>query len=115
MVNDQIGSPTYAADLAQVVILVLKKIGKQEGQPLHKLFHYSNQGACSWFDLASHVIRYTGIECIVEPVGTKDYPTEARRPGYSVLDTSKIRSWLGIEIPHWTDSLKRCCDELMKG
>jgi len=113
VVNDQTGSPTYAADLARAAILTIKKTGKPEKPPLHKLFHYANEGVCSWFDLASLVIEYTGIDCRIEPVGTKDYPTAAQRPMYSVLDVTRIKQWLGIEIPHWTESLRICCDELM--
>ena len=109
VVNDQTGSPTFAGDLAEVVIAIIKKL---TGPPVHKLLHYSNEGVCSWYDMASKIIDYTGLDCKIEPIETKDYPTAATRPIYSVLNKSKIRSWLDIEIPHWTDSLEKCCAEL---
>jgi dTDP-4-dehydrorhamnose reductase len=112
VVFDQTGTPTYAGDLAQTVIHMIKKTGKPAGSPVHDIFHYSNEGVCSWFDLASQVIHFMGIKCRIEPVETKDFPTRATRPIYSVLNKSKIRSWLDIEIPYWTHSLKKCCDEL---
>jgi dTDP-4-dehydrorhamnose reductase len=114
VVYDQTGTPTFAGDLAQMTIHMLKKLEKHDEPPLHKLFHYSNEGVCSWYDIAVHVIRYTGLDCRIEPIETKDYPTPALRPTYSVMNKSKIKDWLGIDIPYWTDSLKKCCAELTK-
>ena len=112
VVFDQTGTPTFAGDLAQVVIILINKLNKLSGSPVHKLLHYSNEGVCSWYDMASQIIEYTGLDCRVEPIETKDYPTDATRPMYSVLNKSKIKSWLDIDIPHWTGSLKKCLDQV---
>jgi len=112
VVYDQVGSPTYAGDLAEVIMDILKGIcsGKKEFVP--GLFHYANEGVCSWYDLAKEIARLTGSDAMIIPVETKEYPTAAPRPWYSVLSKEKIRLTYGIEIPYWKDSLNNCLKEL---
>ena len=104
VVSDQIGTPTYALDLASVVKTF---IDQDEWKP--GIYHFSNEGAISWYDFTMAIHRLAGITtCHVLPCMTKDYPTAASRPHYSVLDKSKIKSTLGIEIPYWEESLAQC-------
>lgn len=103
VVLDQIASPTYAADLAEVILHII-----DSGKFLPGLYHYANEGVASWYDLACRVQRLVGNTCLVIPIETKDYPTRALRPHYSVLNKEKIKSTYGIRIPHWEDALERC-------
>ena len=105
VVCDQIGTPTYAADLADAI---LQLIFKKEAFDGIQIFHYSNEGICSWYDFASEIMELNDLSCHVKPIESKDYPTPAPRPFYSVLNKSKIKEELNIEIPHWKDGLKRC-------
>jgi len=105
VVFDQIGSQTYAADLAKVIIRSLNA-------DLKGIYHYSNEGVCSWYDFAKEIIDYAKIKARVHPIRTEAYPLPARRPPYSVLDKAKIKSALGIEIPHWRDSMMKCLDKM---
>lgn len=109
VVSDQVGSPTYAADLADAI---LKIISAKEFIP--GIYHYSNEGKASWFEFASEIKKITGSSCTVLPVESSGYPTAAKRPAYSLLDKSKIRSIYKISIPEWRTSLVRCLDLLMK-
>ena len=103
VVFDQIGSPTYAHDLAVAIMAVVEK-GVVNG-----IFHFSNEGVCSWYDFTKAIHRMAGIStCKVSPIHTDQYPTPAPRPHYSVLDKSKIKETFGIEIPYWEDSLEKC-------
>lgn len=112
VVADQTGSPTYAADLAQASLKILyQTIDIQQHQAFGQLFHYANLGVCSWFDLAHQTIQLSGIDCSVSPIETKDYPTPAQRPAYSVLSSSLIRQTFDLHIPYWRDSLKRCIEQ----
>lgn len=107
VIFDQIGTPTYANDLARVIFAAINK-GFVSG-----IYHFSNEGVCSWYDFTLAIHRLAGIStCKVSPLHTADYPTKAARPYYSVLDKTKIKEALGIEIPHWEESLKRCISEL---
>ncbi len=109
VVSDQIGTPTYAKDLAKVclnIILSDKKINKNS-----KIYHYSNEGEASWYDFAKAIMEFAKIDCKINPIETKDYPTSAKRPKYSVLDKTKIKKDFNIEIPHWRESLKKCLDK----
>ena len=108
VVFDQIGTPTYAADLAQAMILIT--IQAKQNQLIPGIFHYSNEGVCSWYDFAYEIMQQTGLKCTVKPIETKDYPTPATRPHYSVLNKTRIKAEYGLEIPHWKDSLKRCLE-----
>lgn len=111
VVIDQVGTPTYAFDLAKAITMVLKKFdGSQSG-----VYHYSNEGVCSWFDFTKMIAEYNGtIECKVKPCYSKDFPSPVKRPSYSVLDKNKIKSVFGVEVPYWTDSLKKCISNLKK-
>jgi dTDP-4-dehydrorhamnose reductase len=106
VVFDQIGSPTYAGNLAECILSVIKY--SQKSGFANGLFHYSNEGVCSWYDFAREIVLQTKIECTIEPIETKDYPTPAKRPYYSVLNKHKIKSTFGITIPHWQDGLISC-------
>ena len=105
VVCDQIGTPTYARDLAQTVLEMLKQ-GRVDDEV--QVYHYSNEGSCSWYDFACAIFEMSGISCKVTPIPTEAYPTPAKRPAYSVLNKEKIRADYGLEIPHWRDGLKRC-------
>ncbi|MCM1293016.1 MAG: dTDP-4-dehydrorhamnose reductase [Bacteroides sp.] len=108
VVCDQIGTPTYAADLAQAIFTVITSPQWTAG-----IYHFSNEGAISWYDFTKAIHRIAGIDsCKVTPILTEDYPTAAARPHYSVLDKSKIKRTYNIEIPYWEDSLKKCIDIL---
>ena len=101
VVFDQIGTPTYAKDLAKVILLF-----KQRYTPQMKgIYHFSNEGVCSWYDFALEIVKLTGRRCKVMPVTSDKFPTKAVRPPYSVLDKGKIKELLNIDIPHWRDSL----------
>ena len=98
---------TYANDLAQAIFAIINK-GIVPG-----VYHFSNEGVCSWYDFTVAIHRLAGItSCKVKPLHTSEYPTRANRPAYSVLDKTKIKTTFGIEIPHWEESLKRCIDTL---
>ncbi|HCV14765.1 MAG TPA: dTDP-4-dehydrorhamnose reductase [Rikenellaceae bacterium] len=108
VVFDQVGTPTYATDLAKVIIQLLsRKFNRESGQNLITgVYHYSNEGVCSWYDFANEIVKLSGNTCRVNPVTSEKFPTKALRPQYSVLDKGKIKSHMGIEIPHWKESLK---------
>lgn len=108
VVNDQFGSPTYAGDLAEAVLRVLTAPTFHPG-----IYHYTNDGVCSWYDFARHILRTAHPTCIVRPIPTSDYPTPAARPAYSVLDKTRIRQAYGVSIPRWQDSLDRCLQHLL--
>ena len=107
VIFDQIGTPTYARDLARAIYAAIVQ-GVQPG-----IYHFSNEGVCSWFDFTKAIHRLAGITtCQVKPLHTEEYPTPAKRPHYSVLDKTKIKATYGIEIPYWMDSLQDCVSEL---
>jgi len=108
VVSDQIGTPTYAKDLAKTCLNILSDAGSTNISKKGSLYHYSNEGVTSWYDFASAIMEISNIDCQVIPIETKDYPTQARRPMYSVLDKSKIKSDFKVIIPHWRDSLTNC-------
>jgi dTDP-4-dehydrorhamnose reductase len=103
VVNDQIGSPTYAADLAAAVMQIVSGENHTPG-----IYHYSNEGIISWHDFALEIKELIGSKCVVNGIPTSAYPTPAKRSAYSAMDTSKIKSTFGITIPFWKDSLKKC-------
>ena len=104
VVYDQIGTPTYAADLAAALLKIAVAPNKTYG-----IFHYSNEGVASWYDFTKSIHRLAGIcSCRVSPLLTADYPTPAHRPAYSVLHKGKIREAYGVDIPYWEDSLGDC-------
>lgn len=104
IVFDQVGTPTYARDLADAILTIIPQLQQKE-KPYREIFQYTNEGVCSWFDFTKHIYNHEGIKCKVNPIRTCDYPTAAQRPAYSVLDKSKIKKAFGIDIPYWTDSL----------
>lgn len=108
IVDDQVGSPTYARDLAEVIAQLALNIGK------HKpgVYHYCNSGQCSWYEFAKEIFKIKNIDISLKPIPTSDYPTAAERPKRSVLNTLKIQSELGIQIPQWKESLKKCLTAL---
>ena len=107
VIFDQVGTPTYARDLARVIFTAIRQ-GVVPG-----IYHFSNEGVCSWYDFTKAIHRLAGITtCHVKPLHTEEYPTPAKRPHYSVLDKTKIKETYSIEIPYWEDSLKECIDAL---
>ncbi|MBE0664151.1 MAG: dTDP-4-dehydrorhamnose reductase [Bacteroidales bacterium] len=110
IVYDQVGTPTYAADLAKCILDMLKS-RKIEGQ---HIYNYSNEGVCSWYDFANAIIELRGLQCKIVPIRSADYPTAAPRPPYSVLDKSKIKKDVEIHIPWWKDSLALCLQFMQK-
>ena len=106
VVYDQVGTPTYARDLARICLDLISNSKRLDTKG--KLYHFSNEGVTSWYDFARAIMEFGELECKVIPIETKDYPAAARRPPYSVLNKAKIKADLGIEIPHWRDSLKEC-------
>jgi dTDP-4-dehydrorhamnose reductase len=108
MIYDQIGTPTHAADLAQTIMAIIP----QCNDPKRNLYHYSNEGVCSWYDFAIEILDQSGIPCTVSPINTEEYPLPATRPFYSVLNKTKIKKDFNITIPHWKESLTRCLKEL---
>lgn len=103
IINDQFGSPTYAADLADAIIILTQK--SIEGITF---YNYSNEGSCTWYEFAKAIMELKKINCVVNPITTEEYPTAAVRPKYSLLDKSKIKKELNMEIPFWKESLKIC-------
>lgn len=109
-VFDQIGTPTYAGDLAAAVMAVVT--ADEKGAYVPGIYHYSNEGVCSWYDFTIKILEIAGISSRVFPIETKEYPTKAVRPPYSVLNKSKIKQTYGIAIPHWEASLRVCLEKL---
>ena len=112
VVFDQIGTPTYAKDLAKTCLDILSNAGFTNISKKGKIYHYSNEGVTSWYDFAGAIMEISNIDCKVIPIETKDYPTQAVRPLYSVLDKSKITSDFKVTIPHWRDSLTNCIKKI---
>ncbi len=113
VVFDQIGSPTYAADLADAIMKIIAGVIRNKIAFNAGIYHYSNEGVCSWYDFAEAIVREAGIQCKVLPILSRDYPSAARRPFYSVLDKTKIKETYNLEIPHWSSSLKKCINLLI--
>jgi len=112
VVFDQVGSPTYAYDLAQTIFNIVEN-RKYDGQD--GIYHYSNEGVCSWYDFTKMIAEYAGhTGCDIQPCHSDEFPSKVVRPSYSVLDKTKIKKTFDIHIPYWTDSLKRCLAELAK-
>jgi len=109
VVFDQIGTPTYARDLARTILDIVPLAIQQSGT---ELFHYSNEGVASWYDFATTVITVSGIGCKINPIPTKDYPLPAPRPYFSVLNKAKIKDNFKITIPYWRDSVIDCIQRL---
>lgn len=112
VVIDQVGSPTNASDLARTCIDILTYSIKSNINFKGNLYHFSNEGVTSWYDFAIAIMNLGEVNCNVKPIGTKDYPTPAKRPHYSVLNKSKIKNDFEIDIPYWRDSLEKCIQKL---
>lgn len=109
IVFDQIGTPTYALDLANTILILLPQAVKNNSV---ELYHFSNEGVASWYDFAKAIMEFSGLSCKMNPIETKDYPLPATRPFYSVLNKSALKQKFAIEIPYWRDSLKHCMSRL---
>ena len=106
VVFDQCGTPTYALDLAKAIAVILKN-------PVEGIYHYSNEGVCSWFDFTKMIAQYAGnTSCDIRPCHSSEFPSPVTRPSYSVLDKTKIKRTFGLTIPYWTDSLQICIKNL---
>lgn len=110
VVCDQVGTPTYAPDLADAIFRIIDA----KGPDVNTIYNYTDEGLCSWYDFAKAICDSVGHLCDISPCRSVDYGSKAERPHYSVLDKSKIKSALGLEIPHWTDSLKICVADYEK-
>jgi dTDP-4-dehydrorhamnose reductase len=107
VVSDQVGSPTYAADLGEAIMQIIASGKWQAG-----IYNYSNEGVISWFDFANEIKRLIGSPCVVNALTTEQFPTPAKRPEYSVLDKTKIQETFSVQLKDWKGSLKRCIDKL---
>jgi dTDP-4-dehydrorhamnose reductase len=112
VVSDQTGSPTWANDLARTTLILIDRTKDNRIQDKGVLYHYSNEGTCTWYDFAREIVKLAGFPIKIRPVHTKDYHAIAPRPAYSVLDTTKIKNDLGIKIPDWKESLQHCITEI---
>lgn len=133
VVFDQVGTPTYALDLAEAIVVVLNDYAESvistergssvistERQRVEKstyqksgIYHFSNEGVCSWFDFTKMIAEYNGTtDCDIQPCHSNEFPSPVKRPSYSVLDKTKIKETFGIKVPYWTDSLKKCIANL---
>jgi dTDP-4-dehydrorhamnose reductase len=104
VVSDQIGSPTYARDLAAVILKIIPVINNEGIQ----IYHYANKGQCSWFQFAEATMKIAQRNCLILPITSAAFKTKAKRPKYSLLNTDKIQNTFNLEIPNWEDSLKEC-------
>ena len=115
VVFDQTGTPTYAWDLAEAISAVIADYAANEVEtyPNTGVYHYSNEGVCSWFDFTKMIAEYAGNnDCDIQPCHSDEFPSKVKRPAYSVLDKTKIKQTFGIKVPYWTDSLKKCINNL---
>ena len=105
VVSDQWGTPTYAGDLAEAIISIMERDDLPE---LEGVYHFTNEGACTWYDFAKEIVAFTGANCKVNPVTTEEYPSKVKRPAYSILDKTKIKETFDLEIRDWREALKSC-------
>jgi len=112
VVKDQYGTPTYAKNLAEICIELVRTNKKNIiGQ---EIYNFSNEGSCSWFEFASKIVEYANLECLILPITTKEFPTLVERSKYSVLDKTKIKNKLNLNIPLWEESLLKCIKTIIK-
>ena len=114
VVNDQTGTPTYAADLAEAIMSIISRVNRQQIAFNAGIYHYSNEGSCTWYDFAVAILEESGTNCKVTPVSSEEYKSEARRPAYSVLNKKKIVENYGLTIPEWRNSLAKCIKFIKK-
>ena len=109
VIFDQVGTPTYARDLASAILTILNtKLSTTHNQQSTEIYNFSNEGVTSWYDFAKAIFELSGTDCKVNPIETKEYPSLAKRPHYSLLNKSKIKNTYNLSIPYWKDSLKEC-------
>ena len=108
VVSDQTGNPTYARDLAEAILLIVSGVNRQQIAFNAGIYHFSNEGECSWFEFARAIMEEAELNCTVLPILTKDYPADAKRPAYSAMNKKKIKDNYGLIIPEWRTSLKKC-------
>lgn len=114
VVFDQVGTPTYAWDLANAILTVIDDYATN-GAEHQGIYHFSNEGVCSWYDFTKMIQQYSGqTACDVQPCHSNEFPSPVTRPSYSVLDKTKIKQTFGISIPYWTDSLRKCIENIRK-
>ena len=107
---DQTGTPTYAYDLAKAIVEI---VGSEKYEGNEGIYHYSNEGVCSWYDFTKMIAEMAGhTECDIQPCHSSEFPSKVVRPSYSVLDKSKIKAVFGLTIPYWTDSLRICIQNI---
>ncbi len=108
VIFDQVGTPTYAGDLADIIYTVIEtnQLDKQG------IYHFSNEGVCSWYDFAKDICELSGNTCDIQPCHSDEFPSKVRRPHFSVLDKTKLKETFGVKVPYWRDSLKKCIQEL---
>ncbi len=111
VVYDQVGSPTYAPDLANAIMQIIRH-PKTASITHPEIYHYANEGVISWFDFAKNIMQIAQLSCAINPIETHQYPTPAKRPAYSVLSSQKIKTDFDIAIPYWRDSLAKCIGHL---
>ncbi len=104
VINDQVGTPTYAKDLAKAILDIIPQINNDKPE----IYHYSNEGVLSWYDFAKEIMKMAKLPCQIDPIATKDYPTPAERPHFSLLNKTKIKETYNVEVPFWKDSLHTC-------
>lgn len=109
VVSDQLGSPTYAGDLAEAIVAIMDHDDRTDHEGI---YHFSNEGVCSWYDFACEIVKAGQKDCKIIPVTTAEYPTKTRRPAYSVLDKTKIKRIFGLEIPEWKEALGKMMRDL---
>lgn len=114
VVFDQVGTPTYAGDLANVLLKIAEIYDEDLQQFIPGIYHYSNEGVASWYDFANAIFELAQVNCSVLPVLSKEFPSIAKRPHFSVLNKSKIKTTFNLEIPYWKNSLKLCINKLQK-
>lgn len=117
VVFDQVGTPTYALDLANSIFTIIEDFKKENAAIYSKtgIYHFSNEGVCSWFDFTKMIAEYAGnTECDIQPCHSDEFPSPVKRPAYSVLDKTKVKKTFSVIIPYWTESLKNCIDSMLK-
>lgn len=114
VVDDQIGTPTYAYDLAAAILEILTQVFSS-GKDVPGIYHYTNEGVISWYDLAHFILKYYNLPCVLKPIPSEEYKTRAVRPKFSLLSKRKIRDTFAITPPHWHDSLMKCLEKMQDG
>lgn len=113
VIFDQVGTPTYARDLAETILNIIHS-DSEKNQALVQIYHYSNEGVCSWYDFSKAIFDIANITCNVNPIMSEQYPTPAKRPYYSILNKEKLKKTYDLQIPYWRDSLEKCIQIMVK-